>query len=885
MLLRRAAFARELDEEMRLHREMRERELVASGVHADEARYAAARAFGNATALSERGREAWGWRWLEDFLKDLRFAARMLRKNPGFTLVSVVTLALGIGANTAMFGIVNAWLLRPLPLHKPQELASVWRTRAEAPRQPAYFNLYHDYLVWSSRNTKFQSLGATFEETYVLTGAGEPEQIHGAVASWNFFETVGQTAKLGRTFVAQDAQGEPACVISHGLWVRAFHSAPDIAGRIIQLNRKRYRVLGVLPASFSFRVLDRPFETEVWTLLTRDNASYDATSPLPVAVIGRLRNGASAAQGEAELAALQRQLDHDFTDEPKNSGVLVVNLQQDNTRNLRSSLLLLFGAVAVLLIIACVNTGSLILGRNAHRAKEFAVRVALGCNSRRLLQQLSVEVLTIFAIGGLTGLAIALGLLRGFEAWNPFGVLPPGGFSLDVRVLAVTAMVICGAALLFGSLPALRVLRARGEEALRGSSTRSTAPQEQVRWRNLFVAMEISLSVILLVGAGLLISTFVKIDSEPSGFRMRDVLAVDVSLPNATYRTTAEATRFCEHLLRNLRATPGVRAAGAALSWPFNVDGLTPLETDRKQGLPMEQLPRAATFQVSPGYFDALGIPLLRGRMFDDHDQPGSLPVTVISDQMARTYFAGEEPIGKRIRLRYVDQPTPAEPWLTIVGMVGSTRSVRYNQIAWDKYPAVYTSFFQRPANAPRGPNADNETVFLYVQGGPPLGASMIAAAVHRIDPDLPLGRVRTTEEIVGALRSQPRVRAFLLAGFGGLTLLLAAIGVGGVMGQMVEQRRRDIGVRMALGAMASDIRRMVLRQTLKLAVCGIAAGLLGAAAVARLLRGFLFGMSALDPMTFAAVIVLLCLVALAAGLVPAMRAASINPIETLRME
>jgi predicted permease len=885
MLLRRAAFARELDEEMRLHREMRERELVASGVHADEARYAAARAFGNATALSERGREAWGWRWLEDFLKDLRFAARMLRKNPGFTLVSVVTLALGIGANTAMFGIVNAWLLRPLPLHKPQELASVWRTRAEAPRQPAYFNLYHDYLVWSSRNTKFQSLGATFEETYVLTGAGEPEQIHGAVASWNFFETVGQTAELGRTFVAQDAQGEPACVISHGLWLRAFHSAPDIAGRIIQLNRKRYRVLGVLPASFSFRVLDRPFETEAWTLLTRDNASYDATSPLPVAVIGRLRNGASAAQGEAELAALQGQLDHDFTDEPKNSGVLVVNLQQDNTRNLRSSLLLLFGAVAVLLIIACVNTGSLILGRNAHRAKEFAVRVALGCNSRRLLQQLSVEVLTIFAIGGLTGLAIALGLLRGFEAWNPFGVLPPGGFSLDVRVLAVTTMVICGAALLFGSLPALRVLRARSEEALRGSSTRSTAPQEQVRWRNLFVAMEISLSVILLVGAGLLISTFVKIDSEPPGFRMRDVLAVDVSLPNATYRTTAEATRFCEHLLRNLRATPGVRAAGAALSWPFNVDGLTPLETDRKQGLPMEQLPRAATFQVSPGYFDALGIPLLRGRMFDDHDQPGSLPVTVISDQMARTYFAGEEPIGKRIRLRYVDQPTPAEPWLTIVGMVGSTRSVRYNQIAWDKYPAVYTSFFQRPANAPRGPNADNETVFLYVQGGPPLGASMIAAAVHRIDPDLPLGRVRTTEEIVGALRSQPRVRALLLAGFGGLTLLLAAIGVGGVMGQMVEQRRRDIGVRMALGAMASDIRRMVLRQTLKLAVCGIAAGLLGAAAVARLLRGFLFGMSALDPVTFAAVIVLLCLVALAAGLVPAMRAASINPIETLRME
>jgi len=792
---------------------------------------------------------------------------------------------LGIGANTAMFSIVNAWLLRPLPLKRPQELVSVWRTRAEAPRQPAYFNLYHDYLVWSSRNTTFQSVGATFEETYVLMVTGEPEQIHGAVASWNFFETVGGTAELGRTFEAQDAQGAPVCVISHGLWVRAFHSARDIAGRTIQLNRKLYRVLGVLPASFSFRVLDRPFETEVWTPLTHNNTGYDATSPLPVAVIGRLRSVASAAQAEAELSALQEQLNHDFPDEPKNSGVLVVNLQQDNTRNIRSSLLLLFGAVGVLLIIACVNTGSLILGRNTHRAKEFAVRVALGCNSQRLLQQLSVEVLTIFAIGGIAGLAIALTLLRGFATWNPFGVLPTSGFSLDAKVLATSVMVVCGAALVFGSLPALRGLQAHGEDVLRGSSGRATTPREQVRWRNLFVAMEISLSVILLVGAGLLISTFVKIDSEPTGFRTRDVLVGDIALPSATYRTSAETTRFCEQLLRKLRETPGLRAAGASLSWPFNVDGLAPLETEKEQGLPMEQLPRAATFEVSPGYFDALGIPVLRGRTLNDHDLAGSLQVAIISDEMAHTYFADEDPIGKRIRFRYIDQPTPTEPWLTIVGVVGSTRSVRYNQIGWDKYPAVYTSFFQRPENAPRGPNADIETVHLYVQGGPPLGGSEIAAAVHGIDPNLPLSSLRTTDEIVSALRSQPRVRAILFAGFGGLTLLLAAIGVGGVMGQMVEERRRDIGVRMALGAIGSDIRGMVLRKSLRLAGYGIAGGLLVSAVVARLLRSFLFGMSALDPVTFGAAVVLLCVVALAAGLAPAMRAASIDPMEALRVE
>ncbi len=565
LLLRRGEAARELDEEMRLHREMKERELIAGGVGADEARYAAARAFGNTTLMHEDGRQAWGWRWLEDFLQDLRFGTRMLRKNPGFTLMAVVTLALGIGANTAIFSIVNAWLFRPLPLRSPQELVSVWRTRAEAPRQPAYFNMYHDYLVWSARNATLQSVAATFEETYVLTGAGEPETIHGGIASWNLFETVGANAELGRTFEERDAQGEPACVISHGLWVRKFHSAGDIADRTIQLNRKRCRVLGVLPGKFSLRVLDRPFETEVWTLLTRENKGYDATSPLPVAVIGRLRNGVTAAQAEADISAIQSQLDHDFPDEPKNSGVLVVNLQQDNTRNIRSSLLLLFGAVGVLLIIACVNTGSLILGRNAHRMREFAVRVALGCGTGRLLQQLSVEVLTIFAFGGIAGLAIAMGLLRGFAAWNPFGVLPAGGFSLDTRVLAATAIVICGAALVFGSFPALWGLHARGEQALRGSGGRATSPREQVRWRNLFVALEISLSVVLLVGAGLLISTFVKIDSEPSGFRMGDVLAGDVALPNATYRTSAEATRFCEKLLRKLRETPGVRAAGRVI--------------------------------------------------------------------------------------------------------------------------------------------------------------------------------------------------------------------------------------------------------------------------------------------------------------------------------
>lgn len=821
---------------------------------------------------------------MESLIQDLRFGLRMLAKSRGFATVAIVTLGLGIGVNTAMFSIINAWLLRPLPLKNPQELVSVWRTRFQAPRQPAFFDLYHDYAVWSSQNSTFQSLAATFEQRYALTEAGgEPEQIHGAVVSWNFFKTVGATPALGRLFEAEDARRESACVISHALWAERFHSPEDIVGRAIQLNRKPYRVIGVLPASFSLRVLDRPFEPAVWTVITDNDTRYSATASSPVAVIGRLKGGIALAQAEADLSTLQSQLNRQFSDEPEGSGVLVEKLQHDNTRTIRSSLLLLFGAVSVLLVIACVNTGSLILGRNAQRAKEFAVRVALGCGTRRLFQQLTAEILTIFVLGGLMGLLLAFGLLRMFAAWSPFGVLPPGGLSLDRTVLAATAAIVCLTALTFGSLPALRALKVREDDALRPSSQRFTSPREQLRWRNVFVVMEISLSVVLLVGAGLLISTFIKIGSEPLGFQTRDVFVGDVALPRAAYRTNSDAIRFCEKLLQSLRESPNIQAAGAALSWPFNVDGLTPLETERQQGLTLE-LPQAANFQVSPGYFDALGIPLLRGRAFDDRDRADSIPVAVINQEMARQYFAGQDALGKRIRFRYIDQRIPTEPWLTIVGIVGSTRSIRYNHIQWDMYPAVYTSFFQR-ANASSPETFDAQTLFLYVHGRFPFDASVVASTVHEIDPDLPLGNLRTTSEVISTLRSQPRVRASLLGSFGLLALLLAAIGIGGVMGQMVEQHRRDIGIRMALGAAASDVQHLVFAHALRLTSAGIAVGLLAAGAVANVLRSLLFGISALDPATFAAVVVLLSLVALLAAYVPARRAAKLDPIATLRCE
>jgi predicted permease len=401
----------------------------------------------------------------------------------------------------------------------------------------------------------------------------------------------------------------------------------------------------------------------------------------------------------------------------------------------------------------------------------------------------------------------------------------------------------------------------------------------------MFVAAEISLSVILLVTAGLLISTFIRIGSEPVGFQTRHVQVTDVALPYTKFHDVASQSRFGEELSRRLQQLPTVRAAGVALSWPFNVDGLTSVEIEGQPEARIEMLPQAASFYVGQGYLEALGVALLRGRSFSDQDRGNSLPVAVINDEMARKYFAGQDPMGRHIRLRFREEKPTDEPWLTIVGVAGNTRSVRYNQIQWDRFPAVYTSLAQRKDRPDGVHNSNALTMYIYLQAPYPVEPSAISAAVHSLDPNLSLGLLRSTGEIVRSLRSQPRVRAILLGSFAALTLLLAAVGVYGVMTQLAEQRRRDFGIRIALGASASNIRALILRRTLSLTCRGLGLGVLGAAVVTRALGGFLYGISALNPAIFAAVVMVLCAVAVVAGYLPARRAAQTDPLEALRSE
>ena len=818
---------------------------------------------------------------LETLLQDLRYALRQWRESPTVTIAIVITLALGMGANTAIFSLLNGWLLRPLPLTEPQRLVAVWRTNSTAPRDPAYFNLYHDYVVWATANRTMTSLAATFDEPYVLTGAGDPEELHAAVATWNLFETVGAKAQIGRLFVANDYSGEPACVISHALWVAHFHQSRDIVGRSITLNGDLYRVLGVLPQGFSLRVLDRPFDDAVWVLITANDVRHKATAATPVAVVGRLRPGITADQAEADLSGMQQELSRRFNDYPPNSGVLVTGLQQDNTRTVRSSLLLLFGGVAVLLIMACVNAGSLIVGRNSRRHAEFAVRVALGCSAPRLLQQLTTEVLVLFALGGALGLLVALAFIRSFVSANPFGVLPPGGVSIDTNVLWVTTGTVLATALVFGSWPALRAARETDPDALR--SSRATVGRAHLRSRTLFVGMEFALSVLLLIGAGLLIKTFSRIASEPLGFHTHDVYVAPVTLPYRGYRDVNAEVHFSESALARLRMLPSVHAAGVGRAWPFQVNGLTHIEIEGDKSASVEQMPEAVRFEVGPGYFDALGVPQLRGRTIDDRDRQDSPPVAVINDEMARRMFPQGDPIGRYIRIRYTDEKAPTEPWVTIVGVVGATSSVRYNHIDWNRYPAMYLADYQQKDQTVSQPFA-SRTLYFYLQGGS-LSATSIAASIHGVDPSLAVGEVRTAGEVVAELRAQPKLRAALTGSFALLTILLAATGVYGVMTQMVEQCRREIGIRMALGAIRADIVSLVLRRTLLLTSLGLIAGMAAALLLSRVVGTFLYATSAFDPGILVGAVAVLAGVALLASFVPTLRAVRIDPSTTLRSE
>ena len=880
-----------LDREIESHLELEAEDLQDRGFSPGDAALGARRVLGNILLLKEDVRESWGWGWLERLLQDSRHAARQLRKNPAFALFSIATLGIGIGSATASFSILDPWLIRPLALKTPSQLAHLWRTSAGHPAQPAFFFEYRDYLKFAKEARSFSSMSATFYHTYTLTGHDRPEDVMGEITTPNLFETLGVHAALGRTFVPYDADGEKTVIFSYPFWRQKFAGSLSIVGQTVKLNDEPYRVIGVLPRNFSYRILDQPVDAAAWTVIQRSDPGYQQDSSAAVGILGRLKTGVTQSEAQGAMNAIQKRNDRERAGLPEGfigSTTLVSGLQADNARQIRFSLLVLTGAVFFLMLIACANTCALILGRNETRRSEFALRAALGSGARRIFQQLFAENLLLYASGAAIGLAIAAGALRGFETWNPFGALPARGVALSFRVFGIAVAITFLTALGFGTLPAFFASRADLNQGLRGMSRSLTPAGKRVKALTWITGAQISLALVLLTGAGLLFSTLLRLEGQDFGFDTARIKTFALSLPNRRYRDFSKAIDFEQQLLEKLRQSPGVTSAASGPDPTAGDSFPEAFSASERSDTESADRPRAVRVTVSSQFFETLRIPVLRGSDFPSRLRPDNEPLAIVNEQVAHRYFRGANPIGAHIRFGLPADPRTARaPWFRIIGVVADTRSIAYNTTAWKSDPQVYLDFRQQRESPIGATNwGSRKCNFLVATDAPDgLASSELQRTVWKLDPELPVGQPEALTKRVMAHLAQPKMRAQVLTGFSGISLFLAAIGLYGVLSQSVAQRKREIAIRLALGADRQSIMRLVLGRALAIAMGGVLAGTAIALLGARAVRSILFGISTLNPALYAGVAGVLITVAILAALIPARRAAATDPMTSLRAD
>ncbi len=844
-------------------------EKVRAGMDPDAARRAARIELGGVEQLKERVRGARAGAWLDTLALDLRYGARMLARSPGFAAVAVAALALGIGANTAIFSVVDGVLLRPLPYPDADRLVlvSMHFARSNFP----YGNLcLADYLEWRAANRAFEDPAVYTRRRFDLTGAGEPEQVGGAEVAAGFFAALRVRPLAGRVFRAgEDGPArERLAVISESLWRRRFGGDPGVVGQAVDLDGNRTTIVGVMPPSFHF---PRP-DSEVWTNLVF--APPTRRGPFFYRGLARLRPGVSPVQAQAELDAVARRIERQDPRATRLSFPLQP-LREAIVGDARPALLVLLGAVSLVLLIAAVNVANLLLARATAREREMAVRLGLGAGRGRLLRQLLTESGLLALAGGAAGVAAAAWGIALLRAWNPGNLPRIEEVHLDLRVLGFTLLVSLATGVLFGLAPALHGSRADLTPALREGGRGGTAGAGRRRTRAALAVAEIALSLPLLAGAALLLHSFVRLQRVETGLLAPParVMTLQISPSAARYRDGKTSIAFYQLLLERVRRLPGVEAAAVADSLP--PDRESNADTYVIAGRPLapgELNPITTAPTVSDGYFRALGIPLVAGRVFDARDRQGSPPVAILSAGMARRDFAGQNPIGQRIKASGPDLND--SPYMEIVGVVGDTK---YLGLANPLDAAYYQPFAQN----------GGQKQYLVVRSAVPAAglAPLLRREVQSIDRDVVAGAAATMEEALWDSVAQPRFRTWLLAAFAAAAVLLAAIGIYGVIAYSVAQRTHEIGLRMALGAGRAEVLRLVVGQGAKLALVGIGLGLAGALAFTRVLGRLLFGVSATDPLTFLLVPALLAAVALAASAVPARRAALIDPHAALKHE
>ncbi len=806
---------------------------------------------------------------MDSVLRDLRHAVRLLRRQPGVSAVAVLTLALGIGANTAIFSVVNATLLRPLPFPEPDELVYM-HTHPEG--QPETFGelSYPTYREWRDHTTRLEEIAAlpsTVGE-FLLGRDGRPYEVRGSLVSWTFFRVLGRSPALGRAFAPEDDRpgAEPVVIIGHGLWERELGGDPDAIGERLTLDGRPYTVVGVMPEDVAY-----PPRTELWIPLEPAIANFlDRDDVAFARVIGRLGPGVTLDRARQELRAIHAEVVADQGLDTK-TGVTAIPLRETLVGDVRTPLLILLGASVLVLLIACVNVANLLIARGTARRSELAMRTALGAGRWRLARQLLLESGVLAAVGATLGLGLASWGVDRLVAMRPAGIYRPESIGLDGTVLLFTAATAVLTTLIFGLAPAVRGASLRPAEAIRGGETRSTGGVKRGRLLDALVVTEVALAVIVVLGASLLVRSLAALGAADTGFG-RDVLTLEVSFPDGAYGEPAEWRGFYDELVRRVEGTPGVDAAGGVLlrplqgpigwDYPFTIEGQS-LDEHKRNPLLNYQA-------ITPGYFEAADLRLIRGRAFDGRDTEDAPPAVILGRALAERYWPDANPIGARLKF---GPPNPETPWLTVVGVVEDGRYRGMESISLDAYVPYRQSPWRLRSLAVRTAS-DPTSLFPAIRRA----VHAIDRRVHAVDPV-------TVEGLVSSSLTRPRFNTLLLSLFAALALVLGAVGIYGVLAYAVGRRARELGLRIALGAEPGDLLRMIVREGVTVALIGVAIGLVGALAASRVMRGLLYEITATDPFTFVAVPVFVIIVAGLASWLPARRAARAEPMAVLRAE